>query len=220
MADGGLRARQKEKRKQAIMAAAARLFQAQGFNAASMEDIAAAAELSVGTVYNYFKSKAEICLAIYQADRDLVHEATDRIIANPPADPVLALCRLMETDFETEVGFMDRAAWSSLFGAAFTDQSSLSNAFVSDELMRVDQFRRLLAVLAKKGSIDAKADINALAEMLGALNLWYFMRWLAGLRSGAEGAASSILDAEAKAVLKRHVTQLMRGFAPQAMGSP
>jgi len=212
MADGGLRARQKEKRKQAIMAAAARLFQAQGFNAASMEDIAAAAELSVGTVYNYFKSKAEICLAIYQADRDLVHAATDRIIANPPADPVLAICRMMETDFETEVGFMDRAAWSALFGAAFTDQSSLSNAFVSDELMRVDQFRRLLGVLVEKGSVDKAADLTALAEMLGALNLWYFMRWLAGLRSGDAGAKSGILDAESRATLKRHVTQLMRGF--------
>lgn len=213
MADGGLRARQKEKRKQAIMAAAARLFQAKGFDAASMEDIAAAAELSVGTVYNYFKSKAEICLAIYQADRDLVHAATDRIIANPPADPIQAICRMMETDFETEIGFMDRAAWSALFGAAFTDQSSLSNAFVSDELMRVDQFRILLGVLVEKGSVSPAADLNAVAEMLGALNLWYFMRWLAGLRSGDAAAKSGILDAESRAALKRHVTQLMRGFA-------
>lgn len=213
MADGGLRARQKEKRKQAIMVAAARLFQSEGFNAASMEGIAQAAELSVGTVYNYFKSKAEIGLAIYQADRDLVHAATDLVIANPPADPVKAICRMMETDFETEVGYLDRAVWSALFGASFTDQSSLSNAFVSDELMRVDQFRRLLAVLVEKGQVDKSADIDAAAEMLGALNLWYFMRWLAGLRSGEAGAQSGILDAEARAVLKRHVTQLMRGFA-------
>jgi AcrR family transcriptional regulator len=212
MAEGGLRERQKEKRKQAIMVAAARLFQAQGFNAASMEDIAAAAELSVGTVYNYFKSKAEIGLAIYQADRDLVHEATSRVIANPPSDPVDAICRMMETDFETEIGYLDRAVWSSLFGASFTDQSSLSNAFVSDELMRVDQFRRLLHVLAKKGTVDGRADIDAAAEMLGALNLWYFMRWLAGLRAGEGSAQSGILDAEAKATLRRHVAQLMRGM--------
>ena len=213
MADGGLRARQKEKRKQAIMEAAAKLFQAEGFNAASMEDIAEAAELSVGTVYNYFKSKAEIGLAIYQADRDLVQGATDKVIANPPADPVAAICRMMETDFETEIGYLDRAVWSSLFGASFTDQSSLSSAFVSDELMRVDQFRRLLAVLAEKGQIDRSADLDAAAEMLGALNLWYFMRWLAGLRAGAQNPASGILDAEARATLKRHVTQLMRGLA-------
>ena len=49
--------------------------------------------------------------------------------------------------------------------------------------------------------------------MLGALNLWYFMRWLAGLRSGAQNPASGILDNEARATLRRHVTQLMRGLA-------
>lgn len=212
MADSGLRARQKEKRKQAIMVAAARLFQEQGFSAASMEDIAAAAELSVGTVYNYFKSKAEIGLAIYQADRDLVHAATDKVIANPPGDPVTAICRMMETDFETEIGYLDRAVWSALFGASFTDQSSLSNAFVSDELMRVDQFRKLLQVLAAKGQIDGSADLDATAEMLGALNLWYFMRWLAGLRAGGGNPMSGILDDEARATLRRHVTQLMRGL--------
>ena len=112
MADGGLRARQKEKRKQAIMEAAAKLFQAQGFNAASMEDIAEAAELSVGTVYNYFKTKAEIGLAIYQADRDLVQGATDRVIANPPADPVSAICRMMES------------RWACAVRVAFTTASN------------------------------------------------------------------------------------------------
>lgn len=212
MAEGSLRERQKGKRKQAIMVAAARLFQEQGFSAASMEDIAAAAELSVGTVYNYFKSKAEIGLAIYQADRDLVRAATDRVIADPPADPVTAICRLMETDFETEVGYLDRAVWSALFGASFTDQSSLSNAFVSDELMRVDQFRKLLDVLAAKGQIDGAADLDAVAETLGALNLWYFMRWLAGLRAGDGNAAGGILDAAARAALRRHVTQLVEGM--------
>ncbi|MBL8708727.1 MAG: helix-turn-helix transcriptional regulator [Rhodospirillaceae bacterium] len=195
------------------MAAGARLFQARGFDATAMEDIAAAAELSVGTVYNYFKSKAEICLAIYQADRDLVHAATDRIIAHPPADPVTAICRMMEVDFETEVGFMDRAAWSALVGAAFSGQSSLSSAFVSDELMRVGQFRRLLGILAENGKIDPAADLDASAEMLGALNLWFFMRWLAGLRAGDQAAKSGILDANARAVLKRQVTQLLRGLA-------
>lgn len=212
MADGGLRARQKEKRKQAIMAAAARLFQERGFDPTAMEDIAGAAELSVGTVYNYFRSKADICLAMYQADHDLVHAATSRIIANPPADPVNAICRLMEADFETEVGFMDRTAWAALFGAAFNGQASLSSAFLSDELMRAGQFRRLLGVLGQRGSVSPTADLDAAAEILGALNLWYFMRWLAGLRSGTAGAASAILDAQARLGLRRHVAQLMNGL--------
>ncbi len=51
----GLRDQQKQKRRDAIMAASARLFGKQGYAATSMEEIASAAELSVGTLYNYFK---------------------------------------------------------------------------------------------------------------------------------------------------------------------
>ena len=79
----GLREKQKETRRQAMLAAAARLFKAHGFARTSMEEIAAAAGLSVATAYNYFKTKGEICVAIYKADRDLVQAATDRVIANP-----------------------------------------------------------------------------------------------------------------------------------------
>ena len=105
----GLRERQKAGRRRDILAAASQLFRKDGFADTSVEAIAALAEVGTGTVYNYFKSKAEIGLAIYQADRDLVQAATSQIIDNPPADPVDAICRMMETDFETEIGYLDRA---------------------------------------------------------------------------------------------------------------
>ena len=72
-----------------MLAAAARLFKEQGFAKTSMEDIAAAAELSVATAYNYFKTKGEICVAIYKADRDLVQQATDAAVSE--IDNVVAL---------------------------------------------------------------------------------------------------------------------------------
>ena len=52
----GLREKQKETRRQAMLTAAAKLFKEQGFAKTSMEEIAAAAELSVATAYNYFKT--------------------------------------------------------------------------------------------------------------------------------------------------------------------
>jgi len=123
----GLRDRQKARRREAIMAAAARLFEERGFEQAAMEEIAATAELSVATVYNYFRSKGDICLAIYRADRDLVQAATDRVIADPPADPVDAICRLMEADFDTELAFIDAGAWEALIAAAFAAQRGDEN---------------------------------------------------------------------------------------------
>ena len=52
--------REKEQRRQAIIAAAERVFYSKGFEASTMDDIAIQAELSKGTLYLYFKSKIEL----------------------------------------------------------------------------------------------------------------------------------------------------------------
>jgi len=54
------KAREKERRRQQIIVAAKRVFSKKGFNKATMEDIAAEAELSPGTLYLYFKNKEEL----------------------------------------------------------------------------------------------------------------------------------------------------------------
>ncbi len=58
------REREKERRKQQIIVAAKRVFLENGFNKATMEDIAKEAELSAGTLYLYFKNKHELYASI------------------------------------------------------------------------------------------------------------------------------------------------------------
>lgn len=52
--------RERKRRRQQIMVAAKRVFSENGFNKATMEDIAKEAELSPGTLYLYFKNKDEL----------------------------------------------------------------------------------------------------------------------------------------------------------------
>lgn len=52
--------REKEQRRNQIIEAARTIFSAKGFNSATMEEIAAQAELSPGTLYLYFKNKEEL----------------------------------------------------------------------------------------------------------------------------------------------------------------
>ena len=52
--------REKEKRRQQILAAAKKVFSEKGYSKATMEDIANKAELSPGTLYLYFKNKEEL----------------------------------------------------------------------------------------------------------------------------------------------------------------
>ncbi|GGM59034.1 TetR family transcriptional regulator [Dactylosporangium sucinum] len=59
-AEPGLRARKKERTRQALSDAATELFAARGFEAVTVADIAASADVAVGTVFNYFRSKEEL----------------------------------------------------------------------------------------------------------------------------------------------------------------
>jgi len=52
--------REKERRRQDIVAAAEQVFYSRGFDDATMDDVAVQAELSKGTLYLYFKSKVEL----------------------------------------------------------------------------------------------------------------------------------------------------------------
>ncbi|MBW1989608.1 MAG: helix-turn-helix transcriptional regulator [Deltaproteobacteria bacterium] len=56
------RQREREQRYQTILAAAEKLFASEGYHGASMERIAELAEVSVGTVYFYFKNKEDLLL--------------------------------------------------------------------------------------------------------------------------------------------------------------
>lgn len=61
--DGGLRERSKARRREAIIRAALELFADRGYDATTIADIAAAAEVAPRTVAMYFPSKQDIAMA-------------------------------------------------------------------------------------------------------------------------------------------------------------
>ncbi|HEX6292403.1 MAG TPA: TetR/AcrR family transcriptional regulator [Herpetosiphonaceae bacterium] len=58
------RSRQK---RDALLAAAARLFEERGYDATTADDIADAAGVSIGTFYSYFRNKRQVFLTLYAA---------------------------------------------------------------------------------------------------------------------------------------------------------
>ena len=82
----GLRARQKADRHQRILQAAAELFRSSGYEGAKIEAIAALAEVSIGTIYNYYENKGDLLVAIVAMEVNEVLNAGRLVIENPPAD--------------------------------------------------------------------------------------------------------------------------------------
>jgi TetR/AcrR family transcriptional regulator, cholesterol catabolism regulator len=93
--------------RQEILRTAARLFQQRGYDATSMNDVAAALRLSKGGLYHHFQSKDEILFEIMNHAMDLTQE---RVI-NPVrsiANPEEALRTLIRLHIEVVLSPRDR----------------------------------------------------------------------------------------------------------------
>src|SRR5215470_5435370 len=95
MPETGLRDRKKQRTFAAIFTATRDLIVSRGFEATTMEAIAARAEVSVGTLYNYFDSKRTLLLALLADATDRVATQADALIAHPGNDAGDAIVRLM-----------------------------------------------------------------------------------------------------------------------------
>ena len=58
------KARERANRENMILDAAEEVFFSRGFDQSTMDDVAKTAELSKGSLYNYFKNKNELCIGI------------------------------------------------------------------------------------------------------------------------------------------------------------
>lgn len=70
-----------EETRQRILHAALALFQAKGFTATTMREIAEHAGVAVGAAYHYFRSKEEIVFAYYAATQDEAEQAANNCVA-------------------------------------------------------------------------------------------------------------------------------------------
>lgn len=90
------RARRKADRPGELLEAALDTFVAKGFSAARMEDIAARAGVSKGTIYLYYPSKEAIFEALVRRDIIPRVEAAEAMLAASGAAPELQLRHLLE----------------------------------------------------------------------------------------------------------------------------
>ena len=74
--------RERRARRQAIQLAAVRVFAEKGFSRATMEDIARQAEVSVGTIYLYYRSKEDLYVSLVFESMQRMSEAIEKIMAS------------------------------------------------------------------------------------------------------------------------------------------
>jgi AcrR family transcriptional regulator len=84
-----LRERKKAATRKALIDAAERLFEERGFDAVTVAEIAAAANVSVKTMFVYFRSKEDLVFADNQLIDALVTAVRDRPAGSPPTSEIV-----------------------------------------------------------------------------------------------------------------------------------
>jgi len=158
----GLRERKKLKTKAAIQEAAIELFLRQGFDETTVEQIAAAAEISPSTFFNYFPTKEDV---VFQDELDpLILAAFDSQPAG--TNPIRAIRNAMKSVFEEITPEQDRLVRERI--ALMSSTQSLRAAMLAQFAELVDQLAALVASRTG-GSPDDFAVRNFAGALLGVM---------------------------------------------------
>jgi AcrR family transcriptional regulator len=163
----GLRAKHKADRHQRIVEAAARLFRTQGYDTVKMEAIAAAAEVSIGTIYNYYKNKGDLLVAIVSMEVHEVLAAGERVIADPPRSAEKAVAKLIANYIEHALVYLSKEMWRQAM-AITTQQPDSPSGIAYNELDEAlaRQTAKLIKKLQTLGLVQVGVDAQAIGEMI------------------------------------------------------
>lgn len=184
---------QVSKREQ-IIEAATRLFFADGFTATGIEKIRETADVSKKTLYNHFRSKDELILAVLRREDENVRNWLLRSLETRSGDPRQRLLEL----FDVYAGWIESDGFQGcLFTKAaceFSDTNNKCKAISRESKRLVKQAIRQLVVDAGATAPDSLADqLNLLIQ--GAVVQAQVAEDLSAIRV-AKGMAALVIEAE------------------------
>jgi AcrR family transcriptional regulator len=161
--------------RQEILRTAARLFQQRGYDATSMNDVAATLKLSKGGLYHHFQSKDEILFEIMNHAMDLTEE---RVLApvrniNDAEERLRALIRLhievvlSPRDREITVMLHENHPLPPALRKRINHRKKQYVHFVESLMAEVQRARR------SKGAVSPRAAAFALLGMINWIYQWY-----------------------------------------------
>ena len=171
----GLRAKHKIDRNSRIVEAASGLFRREGYEGARIEEIAANAEVSVGTIYNYYRNKGDILVAIVSLEVHEVLAAGQRILQKPPKNVEKAVDALITTYIDHSLVYLSKEMWRQAM-ATSTQQpdSPFGKTYTALDRDMADQTCALIAKLQVLGLVRGEIDGRGVGEMIfNSMNMMF-----------------------------------------------
>jgi AcrR family transcriptional regulator len=200
----GLRQKQKADRHDRILEAAAGLFREFGYEAVKMEAIAAAAEVSIGTIYNYYQNKGDLLVAIVSLEVHEVLKAGEEVIARPPHSAERAVDSLIGGYVEHSLHYLSKEMWRQALAISTQQPASpFGETFMDLDVALARQTCSLIEKLQSLNLLDPQADARSLGEIIFNNTNMNFITFV-------KTEAMSI--PELRATLRRQHRALMQGW--------
>ena len=164
---GTRRERQKADREKRILSAAVRKFRANGYKAVRIEDLADAAEVSVGTVYNYYGTKGDILIAIVTMEVEEVLAEGQALVDDPPKDPGDALLALTFCYYDHSLNYLTKEMWRRAMALSIEAPNTPNGQrYAALDAKLAQQVADLLRRFQDRGQMASEMDANALGRVL------------------------------------------------------
>ncbi len=163
----GLRAKHKADREARILKAAVTLFRKGGYRAARIEDVAGMAEVSPGTVYNYYGSKGDILIATVAMEVEEVLSAGEAIVADPPEGAQAAITTLINVYYDHSLQYLSKEMWRTAMALSVEAPHTPNGARYAElDGALTAQVVALIARLQERGEVAEGPDAHMLGEVL------------------------------------------------------
>jgi AcrR family transcriptional regulator len=177
-----LRPRKKANQRAEILRVAAALLRRLGYEKTRMEDIATKANVSTPTVYNYFAGKQDILIELLMQDRRATRGEFERIIENPPKDPIEAFASMIYVNTSDIRTAEDKRFWRELLAAVTRAHDREFDRFEANRSVFKVYLERLLKQFVDCGKLSKSIPVPFAAEMIYAINA-YDLRHLTSAES-------------------------------------
>lgn len=162
-----LRERQKADREKRILAAAVRRFRADGYKRARIEDLAEAADVSVGTVYNYYGTKGDILIAAVAMEVEEVLAGGQALVDNPPEDLCDALLALTFCYYDHSLHYLTKEMWRRAMGLAIeAPDTPNGRRYAALDARLATQVGDMVRRFQDGGRVPADLDARAVGRVL------------------------------------------------------
>lgn len=192
MATNERKNQERQERKEKILSAAIELIEKQGFEDTTMDEIADQSGISKGTLYLYFKDKAELHQSIKKRALAMIHENFHQIFHQDiTGAEVVRKMALLFLDFILENTTFNRAMM--LFEQSNRDETTGSE--ISDDCVALENELFMLLVRALQIGKQDKSILSELPPKILAMHLEFHLRGIMQYYTiGKEGMISSIID--------------------------